>query len=554
MKQMSFFDGTQKFRNDKPIRLIELFAGYGSQALALKYLSVQFEHYRISEWATKSIQAYKDLHATDDRTDYSQGLTPAEIKAWLTGKISTDYSTPATAEQIGRFSEKTVRTLYNNMRATRNIGSITQATAQDLTIVNTDKFLYIMTYSFPCQDLSAAGNGAGMSKGSGTRSGLLWEVERLLSETARGGGYELPQILLMENVPQVIGGGAIADFVQWREFLEGLGYKNYTQLMNAKCYAIPQNRNRCFMVSILGDYDYIFPPELPLQYRLKDFLERRVNEKYYISDEATEKLKEQITITESTTVYATRNRIDKIDTEVAKTLCARDYKGFGTGFDTMNAVVEAKCEQVGMLSGGKWDKLHDISRRVYGVDGTSPTVHTAGGGQQELKIAEPTAYDEQNGYLRKDGTVGTLTTDGNSPKHNNRIVEPGDYRFYRQAVETLQENDCEAGDTIDAFNKRVNKDGCSPTITTRPEGLKTAILPVTSDYRIRKLTERECFRLMGVKGEDFEKIAKSQSMSSLYHLAGDSIVTACLMAIFGLLLEVDYKAKITELTEELKEK
>lgn len=74
MKQMSFFDGTQKFRNDKQIRLIELFAGYGSQALALKYLGVQFEHYRISEWATKSIQAYKDLHATDDRTDYSQGL------------------------------------------------------------------------------------------------------------------------------------------------------------------------------------------------------------------------------------------------------------------------------------------------------------------------------------------------------------------------------------------------------------------------------------------------------------------------------------------------
>ena len=554
MKQMSFFDGTQKFRNDKPIRLIELFAGYGSQALALKYLGVPFEHYRISEWATKSIQAYKDLHATDDRTDYSQGKTPAEIKAWLTGKISTDYSTPATKEQIERFNEKTVRTLYNNMRATRNIGSIVQATAQDLAIVNTDKFLYIMTYSFPCQDLSAAGNGAGMSKGSGTRSGLLWEVERLLKETARGGGYELPQVLLMENVPQVIGGGAIADFVQWREFLEGLGYKNYTQLMNAKGYAIPQNRNRCFMVSILGDYDYIFPPELPLQYRLKDFLERRVNEKYYISDEATEKLKEQITITESTTVYATRNRIDKIDTEVAKTLYARDYKGFGTGFDTMNAVVEAKCEQVGMLSGGKWDKLHDISRRVYGVDGISPTVHTAGGGQQELKIAEPTAYDEQNGYLRKDGTVGTLTTDGNSPKHNNRIVEPGDYRFYRQAVETLQENDCEAGDTIDAFNKRVNKDGCSPTITTRPEGLKTAILPVTSDYRIRKLTERECFRLMGVKGENFEKIAKNQSMSSLYHLAGDSIVTACLMAIFGLLLEIDYKAKITELTEELKEK
>lgn len=144
----------------------------------------------------------------------------------------------------------------------------------------------------------------------------------------------------------------------------------------------------------------------------------------------------------------------------------------------------------------------------------------------------------------------------------------------------------EAGDTIDAFNKRVNKDGVSPTITTRPEGLKTAVLPVTNDYRIRKLTERECFRLMGVKSEDFEKvrygaalpqgssekIAKRtmtkdewrvcwrimrhdrQSVSSCYHLAGDSIVTTCLMAIFGVLLEVDYKQKITELTEELKEK
>lgn len=404
MKQMSFFDGTQKFRNDKPIRLIELFAGYGSQALALKYLGVRFEHYRISEWATKSIQAYKDLHATDDRTDYSQGLTPAEIKAWLTGKISTDYSTPATAEQIGRFSEKTVRTLYNNMRATRNIGSITQATAQDLAIVNTDKFLYIMTYSFPCQDLSAAGNGAGMSKGSGTRSGLLWEVERLLKETARGGGYELPQILLMENVPQVIGGGAIADFVQWREFLEGLGYKNYTQLMNAKGYGIPQNRNRCFMVSILGDYDYIFPPELPLQYRLKDLLERRVDEKYYLSDRTIEMFIEHTakqqakgngfkfeptdgggTLKRSAlereqelTTILLSNKGTKYErtTDCAATLMARDYKGFGN--QAMNAVVEksrggADGIMVGKSPSFQRGPLKDVSRAIM-TDGMNGVI------------------------------------------------------------------------------------------------------------------------------------------------------------------------------------
>lgn len=283
LNQISFFDGTQPFRNDKPIRLIELFAGYGSQALALKYLGVPFEHYRISEWATKSIQAYKDIHATDDHTDYSHGLTLDEIKAWLLGKISIDYNKPASEAQINRFGKRKARTLYNAMRATRNIGSITQANASDLAIERTGEFLYIMTYSFPCQDLSPAGNGAGMGKGSGTRSGLLWEVERLLGECR-----ELPQVLLMENVPQVIGSGAIADFAQWLECLEKLGYKNYYRLMNAKDFGIPQNRNRCFMISILGDYYYTFPRTRKLQYRLKDFLDWHVDEKYYLSDETIE--------------------------------------------------------------------------------------------------------------------------------------------------------------------------------------------------------------------------------------------------------------------------
>lgn len=85
---------------------------------------------------------------------------------------------------------------------------------------------------------------------------------------------------------------------------------------------------------------------------------------------------------------------------------------------------EITCNQVGMLSGGKWDKLHDQSRRVYDVNGLAPTMHTCGGGNLEPKILEPLALDEQNGYIRQDGCVGTLTTDGSSPKHNNRVVEP----------------------------------------------------------------------------------------------------------------------------------
>lgn len=148
--QASLFDGNNEFVNNKPIRLIELFGGYGSQALALKYLGIPFEHWRLSEWAVKSIQAYKDIHFNSDNADYSKGKCADEIRAWLCGRISADYNVPLTEQQINRLSEKQVRTIYNNMQATHNVGSITQITASDLSITDTDKYCYIMTYSFPC--------------------------------------------------------------------------------------------------------------------------------------------------------------------------------------------------------------------------------------------------------------------------------------------------------------------------------------------------------------------------------------------------------------------
>ena len=118
---MSFFDGTQPFRIDKPIRLIELFGGYGSQALALKYLGIPFEHWKMSEWAVKSIQAYKDLHAGDDDTDYSAGLTETEIKAWLLGRISSNYSEPLT-EMLGYCADDEVGMKYLIKRTAKKYG------------------------------------------------------------------------------------------------------------------------------------------------------------------------------------------------------------------------------------------------------------------------------------------------------------------------------------------------------------------------------------------------------------------------------------------------
>lgn len=212
---------------------------------------------------------------------------------------------------------------------------------------------------------------------------------------------------------------------------------------------------------------------------------------------------------------------------------------------------EIKCKQVGILGGAKWDKMHDIAKRVYDANGLSPTLHTCGGGNLEPKILEePIAYDEQNGYLRKDGIVGTITTDGSSPKHNNRIVEPME-RFFKQALDTAESNECEVGDTIDAFNERINKSGISPTITTRPEGFKTAILPIDQKYRVRKLTERECGKLMGVKPEDCKKIARNLSKSAQYHCYGDSIVVTVLMALFGEMTNIDFYTKIKQTVEEI---
>ena len=217
---------------DKPIRLIELFAGIGSQAKALERLGANFEHYRVCEFDKYALKSYNAIHGTDFE-----------------------------------------------------ISDITKITAEDLGVVDTDKFCYILTYSFPCQDLSLAGKQKLMAKGSGTRSSLLWEVERLLNECT-----ELPQILLMENVTQVHGKKNKEHFDAWIAFLESKGYSNYWQDLNAKNFGIPQNRNRTFMVSVLGDFTYEFPKEFPLGLRLKDMLETEVDEKFYLSNEQMGKI------------------------------------------------------------------------------------------------------------------------------------------------------------------------------------------------------------------------------------------------------------------------
>lgn len=139
-----------EFRIDKPIRLIELFAGYGSQSFALDYLGADYESWKICEWAVKSIQAYKDGHCGDDTTDYSVGMSKSELIDWLAAKgVSQNYNEPMSYEQIKRLGEDKLRQIYNNIKATKNLVNIQQVRGGDLEITNTDKYTYILTYSFP---------------------------------------------------------------------------------------------------------------------------------------------------------------------------------------------------------------------------------------------------------------------------------------------------------------------------------------------------------------------------------------------------------------------
>lgn len=304
----------------KPIRLIELFSGIGAQASALERLKINFEHWKTSDWEVNAVASYNAIHIKDN-TDYSKTLT----KEWLVDYlynigISTDGKNPMTLEQIKRKNEKWLRETYSNFMATHNIGSIVNAHAEDLEIVDTDKFTYLLTYSFPCQDLSVAGKQAGMTKGSGTRSGMLWEVERLLYECK-----ELPQVLVMENVPQVHGKKFIDDFNKWIESLESLGYKNFWQDLNAKDYGVAQNRNRTFMVSFLGNVSFEFPKPFELVKTMKDYLEDEVDEKYYINNEKAQALIEKLILS---------GELDKTEQNILKL----GYLEKGTGQHQSNTV------------------------------------------------------------------------------------------------------------------------------------------------------------------------------------------------------------------------
>ena len=432
-----------EYTTENPLRLIELFAGIGSQTQALTNIGIAHKVVAISEIDKYAIQSYEAMHG-----------------------------------------------IANNLGDIRKIEELPDAD--------------LWTYSFPCQDISVAGKGAGIKEG--TRSGLLFEVERLLrvaSEKAT-----LPKYLLLENVKNLVSKKFKADFDKWLDFLAELGYTNYWKVLNAKDYGIPQNRERVFCVSIRGEHKpFVFPKPKELTIRLRDMIDEMVDERFYLKESTIRSILRS-------TFNSRRDSIRPGD-GLANTLLARDWRG-------------PQCVQVGEVVGGKWDKMHDISKRVYEPDGIAPTVHCQQGGNTELKIAEDFVLGglQKHQTPRTDGISPTLTEAMGKGGGQTPIIidtaEPKE-RFYKQAFETLKENECEVGDTIDAFNKKVNKSGVCPTLTTRPEGFKTAILPVVGAMRGRN-PEDPSDRTAGVPTEQRLEINEKGLCNALTTVQKDNLV------------------------------
>ena len=482
--QQSIFDIMYpKFKITNKIKIIEFFGGYGSQSLGMKYINANFEHHKLCEWAIKSIQAYKDIHMTNDNTDYSKDLSIQDVKDYLFQKgISSNYNEPMTKEQVQRLNEKQARTIYNNIQATHNLVNIQQVKAEDLEIKDKDMFTYLLTYSFPCQDISNAGLKKGFSDTS-TRSGMLWEVLRILNECKEKDC--LPQVLLMENVPQVTGIGNVENFNRYQLCLEKLGYKNYFKNLIATDYGIPQTRNRCFMVSILGDYSYTFPEPIPLKIKLKDLLEDNVDEKYYLSEKMMNCFTKETSgnYPRKERFYQSIKKVNELD--IANTITTLE------GNRDISTFIKIKNNtKKGYLECYEGD----------GVDLTQPTSKTRRGRVQKESIQTLTC-ENNLGVCVKPRVIGGI---GEKTSNNNTQ--------YNQQ------------------NRVYDGDSCI-TITTSSNPYYK-VNTIDDELKIRKLTPRECFRLMGVKDEDFDKVRKNQSDSSLYHLAGDSIVVNILCHIY----------------------
>lgn len=426
------------------LRVLSLFSGIGAFEVALDEEQIEWEldHYcEIDDHATKS---YNQIHGVTDKDN-------------LVDVTNIDYS---------------------------KVGPID-----------------LVTYGFPCQDISVAGKGAGFfdEDGNITRSGLFFNAADIIRHTN-------PKFAIFENVKNLTGKRFKAEFETVLNTLDELGYNTYWKVLNAKDYGIPQNRERVFGISIRKDIDhgYEFPLPIELVLRLKDMLEEQVDEKYYLS----EKVQERFKLTDPT-----------LKKSIIGTT-APDFRTIG-----QRDLVYQKNGIMGSLVATDYKQPKQIleSKRIGGLFDDEKGKHQAGSIWDTNHLA-PTLDTMQGGYRQPCVIVPEATKKGYAE------AVPGDSINLEQPNSKTRRG-------------RVGK-GVAQTLTCSCN--RAVVEPL--EFRIRKLTPRECWRLMGFKDEYFDRV-HAVSNTQLYKQAGNSIVVDVLRAIFRE-LKKQYPEHFEDLWEE----
>lgn len=498
------------------ITVNELFSGIGAQISALERLGIPCEIKHTSDIDHNAVLAYASIHCglTEELINtYAEYPTREEMARQLT-EINLGYdfqkNKPYNWYRFVNSKSKELEKYWLANKLSKNLGDISKLEYLD--------YADFWTYSFPCTDISVAGKQEGIKHGK-TRSGLLYEVQRLLERANKM--LALPKYLMLENVKNLVGKKFKPQFDEWVAWLDELGYNTYWKVLNAKDYGVPQNRERVFAISIRKDIDdgkFEFPQPFDNGIRLKNVLEVKVDEKYYLTDTM---IKGFIRHNENHTAKGTGFLWKPRDTNgVASTLRAK---------------------------------------------GCSPALEIMQGGNRQPKIAEPVAYVKEatkKGYAEiyegdsvnlkqpnsktRRGRVGkgcaqTLTT-----SCNQAIVEPNELshsewkqQMYKRFIEDSN------GEVSGVITNQSQSFGYRPPMKGYSKTLKANAndAGVVESFRVRKLTPKECYRLMGFTDEQFDKSQAFSSDSQLYKQAGNSIVVDVLYYIFEKLFEVDTETR-----------
>ena len=369
---------------------------------------------------------------------------------------------------------------------------------QDITQWDKDIEVDLIMHGSPCQDFSLAGKQAGGDEGSGTRSSLMYETIRILEKLK-------PKFVIWENVKNLLSVKHRHNFDAYLEIMENLGYENHYQVLNAKDYGIPQNRERVFTISILGEQDFIFPTKQELKLKLKDMLEDEVDEKYYLSEDKINSISHW---------KAYQKPFEKVQgkNSIVPTLTARgageEHSGMITYSDRLEETTNLQEECLHIKNATK----KGYKEAYYG---------------DSVNLAYPKSETRR-------GRVGKEVSQTLQCSDNMGVVDS----YVSKKYSDFEKENGYIPELFNPYNKKEITDIVPTQSTQCGSTTSSATVLLKDNLRIRKLTPKECFRLMGFDDEDFEKASQVNSNAQLYKQAGNSIVVQVLEAIFRELLGV----------------